>query len=311
MRFNELGKTGIKVSAVAIGTWAMGGDWWGSIDDGECISAIQAGLDAGINIIDTAPAYGWGYAERLVGKAIKGRPRDRIVLATKCGLHENAPRDMSRAGIIKEVDVSLQNLGTDYIDIYQIHWPDGKTSVAEAMGAMLELKQKGKVKAVGVSNFDVPLMKECLAAGRLDSLQPPYSLLQREIEGEILPFCREKGIGLLSYGSLGAGMLTGKYSAPPKVEGVERRATFYPFFKEPLFGKALKLVGALREIADGRGKPVSHVAINWVSQQPGMTCALVGCKNPAQAKENAAAGDWDLSGDELARIDRAYKEIYG
>jgi aryl-alcohol dehydrogenase-like predicted oxidoreductase len=311
MRFNELGKTGIKVSAVAIGTWAMGGDWWGSIDDGECIAAIQAGLDAGINIIDTAPAYGWGYAERLVGKAIKGRPRDRIVLATKCGLHENAPRDMSRAGIIKEVDVSLQNLGTDYIDIYQIHWPDGKTSVEEAMGAMLELKQKGKVKAVGVSNFDVALMKECLAAGRLDSLQPPYSLLQREIEGEILPFCRENHIGLLSYGSLGAGMLTGKYSTPPKVEGAERRATFYPFFKEPLFGKALKLVGALKEIAGGRGKPVSHVAINWVSQQPGMTCALVGCKNPAQAKENAAAGDWDLSGDELAGIDRAYKEIYG
>jgi aryl-alcohol dehydrogenase-like predicted oxidoreductase len=311
MRFNELGKTGIRVSAVAIGTWAMGGDWWGSVDEKDCIGAIHAGLDGGINIIDTAPAYGWGRAERLVGKAVRGRPRDRIVLATKCGLHENAPRDMSGAAILKEAEISLQNLGTDYIDIYQIHWPDGKTPVEEAMGAVLELKQQGKVRALGVSNFSVPLMKDCLAAGQLDSLQPPYSLLQRDIEAEILPFCRENHIGVLSYGSLGAGMLAGKYSAPPKVEGTERRTTFYPFFTEPLFGKALKLVEALKKIAAGREKPVSHVAINWVSQQPGMTSSLVGCKNPAQARENAAAGDWSLSPEELAEIDRAYHEIYG
>lgn len=314
MRFNELGKSGIKVSAVALGTWAMGGDFFGPIEDEQCIKALHAGLDHGINIIDTAPIYGKGYSEKLVGKAIQGRPRDKIILATKCGILLTAEggRDMSARAITAEVEESLTRLGTDYIDVYQIHWPDGKTPVAEAMGALMALKKAGKIRAIGVSNFDVPLLKECLAAGQLDSLQPQYSLLQRDIEAEILPFCRENNIGILSYGSLGAGMLSGKFTKPPVAgEGGDRRANFYAFFKEPLFSKGLKLIETLKQVAAERGKPVSHVAINWVSQQPGMTTALVGCKNPAQAIENAAAGDWDLTAAEVETINKALKEIYG
>ncbi|MDR2514246.1 MAG: aldo/keto reductase [Christensenellaceae bacterium] len=312
MRFNTLGKSGIRVSAVALGTWAMGGDFWGAIDEQLCIDALHAGLDHGINLIDTAPIYGKGYSEEIVGKAIKGR-RDQLVLATKCGIDitEKGGRDASRKAIIEGTEGSLKRLGTDYIDLMQIHWPDPETPVEESMEALLELKKQGKIRAIGVSNFDNELMSRCLALGQLDALQPQYSLLEREIEADILPFCREKGIGILSYGSIGAGLLAGKFSEPPKVEGGDKRAAFYPFFKEPLFSQALRLVDVLKTIAQAHEKPVAHVAINWVAQQEGMSSALVGCKNPAQAIENAAAGDWDLSAAEIAAINKALKEIYG
>lgn len=312
MRYNELGVSGIQVSAVALGTWAMGGDFWGAIDDRMCIEALNAGLDAGINIIDTAPIYGKGYSETLVGKAIKGRRRDEIILATKCGIPfdiENG-RDASRATILREIDESLGRLQTDYVDLYQVHWPDPNTPIQETMETLAELKKQGKIRAIGVSNFDCAMMDECRKYVRLDSLQPPYSLLDRDAEKELIPYCREHGIGVLSYGSLGAGMLTGKFTRPLKVEGGDKRARFYPYLTEPRFSKARKLVDVLEEIAKGRGKPTSHVAINWVSQQPGMTTALVGCKTPGQAVENAAAGDWDLTADEIAAINKAYDAIY-
>lgn len=309
MRFGTLGKSGIKVSAIGTGTWAMGGDFFGAIDEKQCIEAIAASLDAGVNLVDTAPVYGHGHSEELVGKALKGR-RQQVVLCTKCGL--TAPgRNLTRKAIRMEVDQSLARLQTDYIDLYQMHWPDPNTPVEESMQAMLDLKKEGKIRAIGVSNFDEELMRRCMAVGQLDTLQPQYSLLDRQVEKSILPFCRQNGIGILSYGSLGAGMLTGKFKTPPQVEGSDKRAGFYPFFKEPLFSQALRLVSVLQEIAQEHDKPVAHVAINWVSQQEGMSTALVGCKNPAQAVQNAQAGDWDLSAQELERIDQALREIYG
>lgn len=313
MRFTEIGKSGIKVSVVALGTWAMGGDFWGAIDDQLCIDALHAGLDHGINLIDTAPVYGRGYSETLVGKAIFDR-RDKVVLATKCGLDivtEKGGRNAKREALFAEVEASLKRLQTDYIDLYQVHWPDQNTPIEETMQALLDLKQQGKIRAIGVSNFDVDQMKQCMAVGQLDCLQPPYSLLDRDIEKEIMPFCVENNIGMLSYGSLGAGMLTGKFTEPPKVEGGDKRANFYPYFKEPLFSKGLELVEVLKTIAADNGKPTSHVAINWVAQQKGMSSALVGCKNPKQAIENAAAGDWSLSDGEMATINNALKTIYG
>ena len=178
------------------------------------------------------------------------------------------------------------------------------------MEALLKLQKEGKIRYIGVSNFDVPLLERTLACGQIVSTQPQYSLLERDIEKDVLPFCREKNLGVLSYGSLGAGILTGKFKEPPKPENGDKRAGFYPFFEEPFWSKTQELLKTLREIADAHGKPVAHVSINWVSQQPGMTSALTGSKNVDQAIMNAEAGGWDLTAEELAAIDAAYDRIF-
>ena len=178
------------------------------------------------------------------------------------------------------------------------------------MEALLKLQKEGKIRYIGVSNFDVPLLERTLGCGQIVSTQPQYSLLERDIEKDVLPFCREKNLGVLSYGSLGAGVLTGKFKEPPKPEEGDKRAGFYPFFEEPFWSKTQELLKTLREIAEAHGKPVAHVSINWVSQQPGMTSALTGSKNVDQAIMNAEAGDWDLTAEELAAIDAAYDRIF-
>lgn len=315
MRMNRLGNSDLIVSAVGAGTWAMGGDFFGAIDDGKCIDSLCASLDHGVNLIDTAPIYGRGHSEELVGKAIQGR-RDKVVLCTKVGLvfgdHPcgDKGRCLKPEGITWEVEQSLRRLGTDYIDLYQIHWPDVATPIEESMEALMKLKKAGKIRYIGVSNFDVPLLERTLASGEIVSTQPQYSLLERDIEKDVLPFCREKNLGVLSYGSLGAGILTGKFKEPPKPQDGDKRAGFYPFFEEPFWSKTQELLAVLRAIAEKHGKPVAHVAINWVSQQPGMTCALTGSKNVDQAIMNAGAGDWDLSAEELSAIDSAYDRIF-
>ncbi|MDR2156866.1 MAG: aldo/keto reductase, partial [Clostridiales Family XIII bacterium] len=311
MRLNEIGKSGIKVTPITLGTWAMGGDFWGEIDDQACVDALRAGLDRGINIIDTAPVYGSGHAEELVGRAIKGYRREEIVIATKFGVGGANWNDASRKAAFQETEDSLRRLGTDYIDLYQVHWPDPNTPVEETMEALNDLKNAGKIRAIGVSNFDVALMEKSRETARIDSVQPQYSLLVRDIEADLLPYCIEQGIGVLSYGSLGAGMLTGKYRTPPPATEIERRSMFYPFYKEPLFGKALALVEKLEALSKEIDKPVAQIALNWVIAQPGMTTALVGSKNTKQAIQNADTLTWELSGEALAFIDRALKDIYG
>ena len=309
MRYLQLGSTGLRVSAVSLGTWAMGGDYWGPIDEQQCIDALRAGLDHGINCIDTAPIYGHGYSETIVGRAIQGRKREDIIIATKCGVPGPNARNTSRASILKEIEGSLTHLGTDYIDLYQVHWPDPNTEPAETMDTLLDLKRQGKIRFIGVSNFGIPLIEAYRALGPIDSLQPQYSLLERKIESDLLPYCHKENIGVLTYGSLGAGLLSGKYTQAPKVEEGERRAVFYKFYQEPYFSKALELVETLRQVADAHDCPISQVAINWVAQQPGVTTALVGCKTPAQAIENARAGEWSLSTEELCLITEACDRI--
>lgn len=314
MRMNKLGNSDLMVSAVGAGTWAMGGDFFGATQDQQCIDSLCASLDHGVNLIDTAPIYGKGHSETLVGQAIKGR-RDKVVLCTKVGLLFDDPKGrkgkcLQADAIEYEIEQSLRRLGTDYIDLYQIHWPDVNTPIEETMEALLRIQKAGKVRYLGVSNFDVELMERTLKCGNIVSTQPQYSLLDREIEPEILPYCREKNVGVLSYGSLGAGILTGKFTEPPKAEKGDNRANFYPFFGEPCFSQTQELLKTLREIADAHNKPVAHVSINWVSQQQGMTCALTGSKNVDQAIMNAQAGDWDLSAQELATIDAAYERIF-
>ena len=297
MRMNKLGNSDLIVSTVGAGTWAMGGDFFGAIEDQKCIDSLCASLDHGVNLIDTAPIYGRGHSEELVGKAIKGKDRSKIVLCTKVGLpfgdhpYAGTGRCLKKEGIMFEIDQSLRRLGTDYIDLYQIHWPDKNTEIEESMEALLKLQEMGKIRYIGVSNFDVPL-------------------LERDIEADVLPYCCEKNLGVLSYGSLAAGVLTGKFKEVPQAEKGDNRANFYPFFKEPMWSQTQELLKVLKAIADEHEKPITHVAINWVAQQKGMTCALTGSKNAEQAIMNAAAGDWDLSAAELKKIDDAYDSIF-
>lgn len=316
MRMNKLGNSDLIVSAVGAGTWAMGGDFFGAIEDQKCIDSLCASLDHGVNLIDTAPIYGRGHSEEIVGKAIKGKDRSKIVLCTKVGLpfgehpYAGTGRCLKKEGIMFEIEQSLRRLGTDYIDLYQIHWPDVNTPIEESMEALLKLVDQGKIRYIGVSNFDVPLLERTLKCGQIVSTQPQYSLLERDIEADVLPYCREKNLGVLSYGSLAAGVLTGKFKEVPKAEEGDKRANFYPFFKEPMWSQTQELLKVLKAIADEHEKPVTHVAINWVSQQLGMTCALTGSKNADQAIMNAAAGDWDLTCEELKKIDTAYDAIF-
>ena len=312
MRYKSIG-TIEKVSVVGLGTWAMGGDFWGDIDEKEAVEAIHAALDQGVTLIDTAPIYGKGYSEEVVGKGIAGKARDKIIIATKCGLNWSTGQmrnDLTAAGVTYEVEESLKRLGTDYIDLYQCHWPDKiGTPIAETMGGLMALKKQGKIREIGVSNFSPAQMDECRAAGELASLQPQYSLLHRDIEEDgILDYCRKHNIAILSYGSLGAGALTGKFTEPPKSD---RRAGFYSFFAPEVWPKVLKLLDVLKGVAAAHDRPVAQASINWVVQQEGMTCGLVGARNAQQATMNAQAGDWELTAEELALIDAEYAKIFG
>ena len=311
MRYKQLGKSDLNISVVGLGTWAMGNDFFGKVDDSASIDTIRKAVESGINVIDTAPAYGNGHSEEVVGKAIKGI-RDKVVIATKCGLLRDGKKyikTLDPQSLRKEIDGSLSRLGVDVIDLYQIHWPDPKTPIEDAVNELIKIKAQGKFKYLGVSNFNRELMEKVMSMTEIVSLQPQYSLLSREEEG-MLEFCRNNGIGVLSYGSLGGGMLSGKYKEMPKFEQGDERYLFYPFFKEPMWSKSVKLVEVLKGIAEKHNKPVAHVAINWVNQNKAVTTALVGAKYPAQAEANAAAGDWELTSDDIDEINNQYKKIF-
>ena len=308
MQGRNLGWTELKVSRVGVGTWAMGDDFWGSVDDQESIRTIHAAIDNGISLVDTAPAYGNGHSEEVVGKAIKGR-RDRVVVATKVGIQKpggKLQKNLSPDSVRQEIEDSLRRLGVESIDLYQIHWPDPKTPLEETLEVLLKAQEAGKFRYLGVSNFDTALMDKVRSITELASLQPPFSLMQRDIEDEILPYCHEHNIGVLSYGTLSGGILTGKFREYPTFEEGDQRAKFYPAFNPKTWDKVQNVVDALREIASERNVPVAQVAINWATAQPGMTCALVGAKKPEQATSNAGAGQWELSTAELERIQEAH-----
>jgi aryl-alcohol dehydrogenase-like predicted oxidoreductase len=312
MLYRRFGNSDLKVSVVSLGTWAMGGTHWGKAKDRESIETIHKAVESGINLIDTAPVYGDGHSEKIVGKAIKGI-REKVIVATKCGVHTRGDDfyfDLAPAEVGKEVETSLRRLDIEIIDLYQCHWPDKNTPIEDTMEEMLKLRAEGKIRHIGVSNFNVELLVRARKIAPVISLQPHYSLLEREIEKEALPYCRQHDIGIMAYGPLGSGILTGKYRERPTFSEKDARSFFYPFFKEPLWSKAQSLLSELRRIAELHGKPVAHVAINWVIQQPGITTAIVGARTPAQAETNAAAAEWLLSDDDLSSIDAAYKRIF-
>jgi len=307
MKYREIGASGIRASVVALGTWPVGGWLWGGSDRRESERAIAAALEHGVNFIDTAPAYGFGLAEEIVGRVVAGR-RDEVVIATKCGLVWDESRreavvaaggnpiehDLSPRSIRREVEASLRRLRTDYIDLYQTHWPDERVPVEETMACLLELKEEGKIRAIGVSNVTPALLKRYLQVGRVDSDQERYSMLDRQIERELLPLCRQQNIAVLAYSPLCMGLLTGRLTPERRFPPGDIRG------KDPRFSvEARRTVGQMLQemeaVARGYGVTIAQLVIAWTAAQPGITHVLVGARRPEHARENAAAGDVELS----------------
>jgi aryl-alcohol dehydrogenase-like predicted oxidoreductase len=309
----KLGYTDLMLTTIGVGSWAIGGGdnpyGWGAQDDNESIAAIQRALDLGINWIDTAAGYGHGHSEEVVGRAIVGR-KDQVIIATKCGIlwkedGSDIYVNLDADSIRREVEGSLRRLNVEAIDLYQIHWPVAEDDkVAEGWGAVADLIKAGKVRFGGVSNFNVHQLEICQAIHPVASLQPPYSMLNRGIEAELLPFCADHQIGVIVYSPMERGLLTGKMTR-------ERIAQFpeddhrrkYPPFQEPQLTANLKLVDALRPIAERHGKTVAQLAIAWVLRRPEVTGAIVGIRRPSQVEELVAAGDWVLTAEDIAAIE--------
>jgi aryl-alcohol dehydrogenase-like predicted oxidoreductase len=301
----------LTVSRVAIGTWAIGGWMWGGTDETESISTIRAALDHGINAIDTAPVYGFGRSEEIVGKAIaEGRLRDKVLVATKVGLEwkdGSVFRNASRGRIMHEIEDSLRRLRTDYIDIYQVHWPDPLVAIEETAAAMQTLFRQGKIRAIGVSNFSVEQMQRFRSVAPLHVLQSPYNLFEREIEADLLPYCRKNHIATFGYGALCRGLLSGRMRSDTAFARDDLRRTD-PKFQEPRFGQYLAAVQRLDQLAQKRfGKHVIQLAVRWMLDQ-GITTALWGARHPGQLQPVDEVTGWRLDAATRAEVDRILRE---
>ncbi len=326
MEYRKLGSSEIKVSAVALGAWAIGGGpFWGESDDNESIRAIHAALDVGINIIDTAPVYGFGHSEEIVGKALLGR-RDKAVIATKCGLWwgdeagvpflsqmgHTARKSLDPRTIRIEVENSLRRLQTDYIDVMQTHWQavePFKTPIADTMACLLKLKEEGKIRAIGASNITPAQMDEYRTAGPLDVCQPHYSMLFRAIEADVLPYCIEHQVAVLAYSPLEQGLLTGKIGMDATFTQTEYR-NFIPWFQPEKRKKVLDMLAGWKDLTEKYRGTLSQLVIAWTIAQPGVTVALCGARRTANAVENAGGGNIALEKADLTRM-RADAEALG
>jgi aryl-alcohol dehydrogenase-like predicted oxidoreductase len=300
--------TELKPSRIALGTWAIGGWMWGGSDDALSIRTIQSAVDRGITLIDTAPVYGFGHSEEIVGKALgDGGRRAKVAIATKVGLDwkDGKPfRNGSRGRIMKEIDDSLRRLQTDVIDLYQVHWPDPNVPVEETAGAMKDLLEAGKIRAIGVSNFSPAQMDRFRAVAPLATDQPPYNMFEREIERDVLPYCRLHNIVTLAYGALCRGLLAGKMTATTKFTGDDLRRND-PKFQSPRFQQYLQAVRELdRFAADNYGKRVAHLALRWILDRQGSGFALWGARRPEQLDPLEQVYGWTLDAAAMAEIDR-------
>ncbi|MBL8861869.1 MAG: aldo/keto reductase [Planctomycetes bacterium] len=330
MRHARLGRSDLRVPRVVFGAWAIGGWGWGGADDEASIRAVQASIEVGANAFDTAPVYGFGRSEEVLGRAIRGRRAD-VLLFTKVGLRwDDARGDVAfdalddrgvrrvvrrnaRADSVRlEVERSLARLGVETLDLVQVHWPDPRTPVAETMATLLDLRREGKVREIGVSNFDVPLLRvaqEALGAVPLASTQPKYSLVARDIERDVLPHCAREDIGVIVYSPLEQGLLTGRVGAARafgEADGRSRRATFRAR-NRALVNAALELAAA--PVARAHAATLGQVAIAWVLAQRGVTAAIVGARTAEQARENAAAAELDLSAPESDALRAAFESL--
>ena len=311
MEYRAFGRTGLRVSAMGFGSWPMSGDRYGPIEDEEAIRAVRRALDVGVTCFDTAPGYGAGHSEAVLGRALDTRRND-VVLVTKCGIFippgsKTAERDGSRANVLREVDESLRRIGTDVIDVYLVHWPDPKVPVEETFAAVDEVVRAGKARFAGVSNFTVEQMQRCMTVRPIDVIQVGYHLFDRRMEREVFPFCAEQGIGVMGYGSLAHGLLTGAFTAETTFDEMDWRFRGVAFGQPILKGDNLRLNVAVverlkREVAEPRGVPISQVALAWALHNPVVSTALVGARTPAEVDQNVAGAELRLSDDEVARI---------
>jgi aryl-alcohol dehydrogenase-like predicted oxidoreductase len=299
----------------------MSGDRYGRIDDSEAVRTIHSALEQGITSFDTAPGYGAGHAEETLGAALVGR-RDQAIITTKCGIvpassHTGQPgRDASRASILREIDDSLRRLRTDHVDVYLVHWPDPETPLEETMGALDEIQRAGKTRLVGVSNFDIELLEQCRKLRSIDVLQVGYNLFDRRQEGEVFAYCQKNGIGVMAYGSLAYGLLTGAFTEDTTFEPGDWRANGVAF-GQPILGgdnfrHNVRLVQRLRdEVAVPLGLTVAQVALAWVVRNPIVTTAMVGARVPAEIQENVGAAQVELSDADVARIEAIMDDAHG
>jgi aryl-alcohol dehydrogenase-like predicted oxidoreductase len=311
MELADIPGTSLKVSSVALGTWAIGGWMWGGTDEAESIATIRVALEHGVNVIDTAPAYGFGRSEEIVGKAIaEGRLRSRVVIATKAGLeweHGRVFRNASRARIMREIEDSLRRLRTDHIDIYQVHWPDPLVTIEETAEAMHTLFIQGKIRAIGVSNFSVRQMEWFRRVAPLHVLQSPFNLFERGIEADLLPYCRNNKIAVFGYGALCRGLLSGRMRPDTTFAGDDLRRSD-PKFRKPRLTEYLAAVQRLDQLARRRfDKRVIQLAVRWMLDQ-GVTTALWGARRPEQLQPIDQVMGWRLDASARAEIDRILDE---
>jgi aryl-alcohol dehydrogenase-like predicted oxidoreductase len=296
----------IRASRIALGTWAMGGWMWGGSDGAECIRTIHEAIDRGITLIDTAPVYGFGHSEEIVGKALANGRRRRVLIATKTGLdwrNEKPFRNATRARITKEVDDSLRRLRTDVIDLYQVHWPDPNTPIEETALAMRDLRQAGKIRAIGVSNFSTAQMEIFRTLSPLQTAQPPFNLFERAIEQDVLPYCVDQKMVTLAYGALCRGLLTGRISETTEYAGDDLRK-HDPKFQMPRLREYLEAVEQLDRFArDNYGKRVIHLALRWVLDRADSTIALWGARRPDQLAPVREVMGWHLDQSAMVEID--------
>ncbi|MFI5379176.1 MAG: aldo/keto reductase [Tepidisphaerales bacterium] len=325
MHLRTLGSSKLYVSPVIFGAWAIGGWMWGGTDETDAIAAIHASIDNGVNTIDTAAVYGMGDSEKLVGRAIQGR-RDGLIVATKCGMRWDSEegcnpwpqkdndgkdvvirRNSKPASIVYECEQSLKRLGVDVIDLFQIHWPDTSTAVEDSIAALAKLRDAGKIRAIGVSNYDEKWLAGAIKVAPVASNQPPYSLIQRGIERGMVPFCRRHNIGLIVYSPMERGLLTGAVGPERTFAPGDHRAG-HKFFTVENRQCVAAALAKIKPIADARGMSLAQLVIQWTIHQPGITAAIVGARNAKQAAHNAQAMKFSLTATELTAIRAAFDE---
>lgn len=311
MKTRKLGNSELYITELILGTWAIGGTMWSDYDEAGAKEAISTAIDCGINCIDTAPAYGGGHAEELIGEIIQGM-RDRLIIATKCGLNIEGRYEkiLTPEFIMHDLEMSLKRLKTDYVDLYQIHWPVNDVPIALSMEALLKVKDQGKVRYIGVCNFSGRELEDAIESGEVVSLQPNYSLLEREIESDQMKICGRRGVGIISYGSLAAGMLTGKYKEHPQFRKNDARSFFYRFFKKEYWPAVRAVVDVVESIADKHGARPGHVAIAWILTKTAVAGAIFGARDGAQVRDNLGGASLVLSKDDVEALDKVSADIY-
>jgi len=316
MKTRKLGFTELELTTVGLGTWAIGGPWqfgWGPQDDGEAIAAILKALELGINWIDTAAIYGLGHSEELVGQALK-QMGEQPVIATKCGLLWNDKGEkvncLKSESIRTECHASLKRLGLERIDLYQIHWPEPDEDVEQAWEALAKLQEEGKVRYIGVSNFNVKQIRRAQKIAPVASLQPPYNMLRRQVEDELLSYCARNDIGVIVYSPMQRGLLTGKFSHErlKNLAPDDHRLKCFEF-QDPQFSHILEFVEQLKPIAERHGKTLAQLAISWTLRRSEVTAAIVGARRPEQIAETYTASDWELGQDDIDEIEELLSSL--